>query len=115
MEDIVRSIGWLALASALLSASSAHAHFRLIEPACYSEQDDLGTPIKSAPCGQADPGDPVVPTGAVTALVEGQVVMVEVEELVFHPGHYRVAIATDMDSLPDDPPVTAGTTDCGST
>jgi hypothetical protein len=100
---------------AVVAASSAWAHFKLMAPAVYSQQDANGSPQKSAPCGQADPGQAVVPTNAVTTLVAGSQVTVTVDEVIFHPGHYRVALAADQASLPADPPVTAGTTPCGST
>jgi hypothetical protein len=104
-----------AIALLPLAPGGAHAHFVLRAPACYSEQDDLGLPLKSAPCGQAD-ATPVVETGEVTDFVAGQTITVTVEEMVFHPGHYRIAIAPDMGSLPDDPPVTADSrSPCGST
>ena len=35
-------------------------------------------------------------------------------EEVFHPGHYRVALAPDPAQLPADPKVTAGSTPCGT-
>jgi MYXO-CTERM domain-containing protein len=39
-----------------------------------------------------------------------------INETIFHPGHYRIAIANDIASLPADPPVTAtSSTPCGST
>ncbi|WP_437963416.1 SCE4755 family polysaccharide monooxygenase-like protein [Sorangium sp. So ce260] len=114
---------WRAPAAAALAAAAlaaidpavAHAHFALLEPACYSEQDDLGNPQKSAPCGQADPGMPVEPTGEVTTYVQGQTITLKIEEPIFHPGHYRVSIAPDPESLPPDPEVTPGSTPCGST
>ena len=37
------------------------------------------------------------------------------DEKVPHPGHYRVLLAKDQASLPDDPKVTAAGTPCGST
>lgn len=107
-----------ALAAAALSAidpAVAHAHFTLLEPACYSEQNRLGDPQKSAPCGQADPGTPVEMTGDVTTYVQGQTITLRLTETIFHPGHYRVSIAPDPDSLPADPEVTPGDTPCGST
>lgn len=107
-----------ALAAAALSAidpAVAHAHFTLLEPACYSEQNRLGDPQKSAPCGQADPGRPAEMTGDVTTYVQGQTITLKVEETIFHPGHYRVSIAPDPESLPPDPEVTPGSTPCGST
>lgn len=96
-------------------ASPALAHFKLVSPAASFEQDSFGSPQKSAPCGQADAGQSAVPTNTVTQLMTGQTISIEIDETVFHPGHYRVSLAQDMASLPADPPVTAGTTACGST
>lgn len=93
----------------------AYAHFVLVAPPSFSEQSSLGDPQKSAPCGQADPGDELVPSGVVTPLEEGSMVTITIDETIYHPGHYRVALAMDQASLPDDPPVTAGETACGST
>ncbi|HSY25538.1 MAG TPA: SCE4755 family polysaccharide monooxygenase-like protein [Polyangiaceae bacterium] len=121
----------LALAAAALSTlvpGRADAHFILDkapdggtmqgEPACYSEQAADGTPEKSAPCGQDDTGIPVVPTNIVTSFTPGAdgttTITITTNEVVFHPGHYRIAIASDMNSLPADPAVTAGSTACGS-
>ncbi|AUX33839.1 MULTISPECIES: SCE4755 family polysaccharide monooxygenase-like protein [Sorangium] len=114
---------WRAPAAAALAAAAlaaidpavAHAHFVLLEPACYSEQSDLGDPQKSAPCGQADPGTPIEPTGEVTTYVQGQTIKLRIDETIFHPGHYRVSIAEKPESLPPDPVVTPGATPCGST
>ncbi len=99
----------------LAIASPALAHFKLVSPAASFEQDNSGSPQKSAPCGQADAGDPAVPTNAVTQLMTGQMVTIEIDETIFHPGHYRVSLAENMNMLPADPPVTPGTTACGST
>lgn len=104
------------LATAVLLASSpALAHFALVSPPAAFQQDAYGSPQKSAPCGQADPGDPAVPTNQVTQLMTGQMVEIEIDETIFHPGHYRVSLAENMNMLPADPPVTPGATDCGST
>ena len=81
----------------------AHAHFKLDAPASWANQDSLGTPLKSAPCGQSDPGNPAVATNAVTRLMAGSTVTITITETVFHPGHYRVALAADQNSLPADP------------
>jgi hypothetical protein len=124
----------LALAVAALSTlmpARADAHFILDkapdggtmqgEPACYSEQAADGTPEKSAPCGQDDIGPPpipVVPTNIVTSFTPGAdgttTITITTNEVVFHPGHYRIAIASDMNSLAADPAVTAGSSACGS-
>lgn len=57
----------------------------------------------------------MVPTNDVTEVEAGSMLTITIDERIFHPGHYRVAIANDLASLPDDPPVTAGSTPCGST
>lgn len=93
----------------------ARAHFVLDEPAAMSEQDAFGGPQKSAPCGLSDPGNSAEMTNDVTTYRAGQTITVTVSEVIYHPGHYRVLIAPDMASLPEDPPVTAGSTPCGST
>jgi uncharacterized protein (TIGR03382 family) len=95
-------------------APEASAHFVLDAPPAYSVQNALGLPEKSAPCGQADPGTPVVPTNVVTPFHAGDMITVTIDEKVFHPGHYRVALATDQSQLPPDPMVTVGATPCGS-
>src|SRR5688500_1227226 len=63
----------LALPAAGLAAAVApavYAHFELVEPASWLEQDDRGDPQRLAPCGGtlADPGEP---TAAVTAVTGG--------------------------------------------
>ena len=102
MKLLIRS---LVIASAVVfgGPGPAHAHFKLDAPASWANQDSLGLPLKSAPCGQSDPGTPPVATNAVTGLMAGSTVTITVTETVFHPGHYRVALAADQNSLPADP------------
>jgi hypothetical protein len=103
------------LVAILAIASPAFAHFKLVSPAASFMQDGYGSPQKSAPCGQADPGDTAVPSNKVTQLMTGQMVELQISETIFHPGHYRVAIAQDMAGLPADQSVMPGATACGST
>lgn len=117
-----KNIRWRSRASLLVAAASvalystaAQAHFILVAPASFAEQDALGSPQKSLPCGQADPGQTANPTGELTTFTEGQTITLTINETIFHPGHYRVSIAQDQASIPPDPPVTPGSTDCGST
>jgi hypothetical protein len=93
-------------------APAADAHFRLISPQSWIVQNALGDPQKTAPCGGtlADPG---TPTGIVTSVQGGQRLHIEVEETVFHPGHYRIALARTRDLLPPDPEVTVQETERG--
>ena len=96
----------------LLGPATAHAHFVLQAPACWMSQDSLGAPEKLGPCGDEGGG---TPTGTVTAFQSGQMITVTINEVIFHPGHYRIALAVnDRSELPAEPPVTAGSTPCGS-
>ncbi len=86
-----------------LSTPLAIAHFRLLEPAGWIEESNLGDPQKAAPCGgtSADPGKP---TGKITTVTGGDKLHLRIQETVFHPGFYRVALAVNSrDELPKDP------------
>jgi hypothetical protein len=107
------------LAVACLS-TAADAHFVLVQPAPMLVQNRLGDPQKIAPCGgvSANPGrgtpaDPGTPSNAVTELKGGATLHVLVQETVFHPGHYRVALARTAKDLPADPMVTTRQGDRG--
>jgi hypothetical protein len=98
-------LGWL--------VASADAHFVLVSPAPSIVQNRLGDPQKLAPCGgvSANPGrgtpaNPGTPSGTVTEIKGGSSFHVLVSETVFHPGHYRVALAKTAANLPPDPKVT---------
>jgi hypothetical protein len=98
----------------------ADAHFVLIQPASSLMQDRLGDPQKIAPCGgvSANPArgskaNPGVPSGAVTNVKGGTQLPLLVQETIFHPGHYRVALARTTAQLPADPMVTTAQTERG--
>jgi hypothetical protein len=109
--------------AALLIASlspAADAHFVLISPAASLVQNRIGDPQKTAPCGgvSANPGrgtgaNPGVPSGAVTSVKGGTSIPLLVQESIFHPGHYRVALARTAGQLPPDPVVTTTQTERG--
>ncbi len=85
------------------------AHFILMEPASWVVENRLGDPQKLGPCGgtSADPG---TPTNAVSQVKGGSTIHIKVQETVYHPGHYRVALAVNSRAeLPEDP--TAATVD----
>ena len=105
-------LGWV--------AAEADAHFVLVSPAPSIVQNRLGDPQKVAPCGgvSANPGrgtpaNPGVPSGAVTDIKGGSSFHVLLSETVFHPGHYRVALAKSAANLPPDPKVTTRDSDRG--
>jgi hypothetical protein len=104
--------GWM-LAAGVLLAPLAEAHFRLLEPQSWLVENDLGDPQKLGPCGgtSANTG---MPSNAVTKVQGGQKMHIKVQETVFHPGHYRVALAVHSRSeLPPDPEITTRETDKG--
>jgi hypothetical protein len=119
-ENFVRiRIVFVTLALATLSGG-ADAHFVLVSPAASLGQNRLGDPQKTAPCGgvAANPGrgtlaNPGVPSGAVTNVKGGTNLPLLVQETIFHPGHYRVALARTVAELPPDPVVTTVTTEKG--
>ncbi|MBV9504550.1 MAG: hypothetical protein JO323_06040 [Acidobacteriia bacterium] len=93
---------WLLCAAAVLGAPGAFAHFYLIEPQSTLVEDKLGDPQKLGPCGgtSADPG---TPTNVINKVQGGQKLHIKLQETVFHPGHYRIALALKSRSeLPPD-------------
>ena len=90
----------------------AQAHFKLLEPASWIAEDEKGDPQKLEPCGGtlADGG---TRTGDVTEVRGGQMLNVVVDETVYHPGHFRIALARRPNLLPPDPVVTMKDTDRG--
>jgi hypothetical protein len=109
---VKRTLLFTALAVSALSGG-IDAHFVLVSPPPSIMQNGLGDPQKMAPCGGASanpgrgtPADPGVPTNDVTEMKGGSTFHLSVKETVFHPGHYRVALARTKEQLPSDPVVT---------
>jgi hypothetical protein len=119
-QHVKHSLRFLAIVVVGLAARSADAHFVLISPAPSLVQNQLGDPQKIAPCGgvSANPGrgtpaNPGVPSGAFTNVKGGTELPLLVQETIFHPGHYRVALARTAAQLPKDPEVTTAQTERG--
>ncbi len=91
---------------------AAWSHFNLMEPPTTLVQDERGDPQKMGPCGgtTAFPG---MPSGVVTDVKGGQNLHIKIHETVFHPGHYRVALARTSDKLPADPETATRETEKG--
>ena len=88
----------------------AHAHFRLLEPASWLIEDDRGDPQKAGPCGGSNT-DYGKPSYTINQAVGGSNLHVKVMETIYHPGHYRVALAVNSpNELPVDPKATTETT-----
>ena len=100
-------------AAAVFAPAVVHAHFVLVTPDSWMSQDSLGLPEKVGPCGDEGGG---TATGKVTAFHPGQTISVTINEVITHPGHYRVALAVNNRSeLPAEPMVTPTASDpCAS-
>jgi hypothetical protein len=99
----MRKQHWAGLALASMStlcATHAEAHFRLLQPPSWLQEDELGGPQKGSPCGPGntmlilgDDVQPVPTSDAVTTFSAGQTVTFELDETVYHPGYFRVSLA----------------------
>lgn len=95
-----------------LAPAPARAHFILKQPEALSSQDFLGSPQKLAPCGDEGGG---TLTNVITGFAPGETIAITIDETIFHPGHYRIALAVnDPSELPAEPIVTPANTPCGS-
>jgi len=90
----------LPLLLGLLLAGNAGAHFALIAPASALATEDGGK--GGPPCGLG------IESNVVTEVQGGHPLPLRLQEFIFHPGHYRVALAVkSRDELPPDPDVLA--------
>jgi hypothetical protein len=98
----------------LVGATTAgDAHFKLLEPASWLVENDRGDPQKAGPCG-GDAKTQGTPSNIIGKAVGGQMLPIRVQETVYHPGHYRVALAVNSrDELPPDPVTTTRETEKG--
>jgi hypothetical protein len=110
----------IVLASIATLVTGLDAHFVLVSPAASTVQNRLGDPQKIGPCGgvsanaaRGTPPNPGVPTNAITEMKGGATFHLLLSETVFHPGHYRVALARTVAELPPDPMVTTRDTEKG--
>ena len=100
MKHLARFLTLL-LATATL-APFAVGHFKLIEPPSAIVERDNGDPQKMAPCGgnsanaaRGTPADLGTPSNIVTKVRGGTKLHLKVQETIYHPGHYRVALAVN--------------------
>lgn len=112
MNKVILRAGVMALGMVAMPGV-VNAHFRLLAPAATLEQNALGDPQKAAPCGgtNADFGQP---TWAVTEVTGGSKLRVAVQETIYHPGYYRIALAVNApNELPVDPKAVTKTNEKG--
>ena len=91
----------------------AHAHFRLLEPTSWLIESDRGDPQKAGPCGGTNT-DYGKPSYVISKAIGGSKLHIKVQETIYHPGHYRVALAVNSPTeLPPDPEATTENTEKG--
>lgn len=104
----MKAVRWLFLvaASAMAAQPAISAHFKLLEPASWLIEDQRGDPQKAGPCGGSNT-DWGKPSYAIGKAMGGSKLHIKVQETIYHPGHYRVALAVNSPTeLPLDPQVT---------
>jgi hypothetical protein len=107
------SIGSCLIAAALL-VPLANAHFKLMEPKSWVVENNLGNPQKAGPCGGNEGDTGLSVTHDITKVQGGQALHIKLQETVYHPGHYRIALAVNSRAeLPEDPEVVTRDTDRG--
>lgn len=90
-----------AVALTVAMPAAPYAHFRLLAPVSWVVEDGRGNPQKQAPCG-GDSNQQL--TNTIGKAVGGSNLHLKIEETVYHPGHYRVALAVNSrQELPADP------------
>ena len=94
----------LAIALPMLPVGT-DAHFILVEPASWIEENQLGDPQKVGPCGGEPTGENgELLTGAITEVTGGSDLHLKIQETIYHSGHYRVALSVNSrNELPADP------------
>jgi hypothetical protein len=104
---------WMVPPALVALAPFAAAHFRLLEPQSWIVENAQGDPQKLGPCGgtSANGG---TPSNMVSKVMGGQKLHVKVQETIYHPGHYRIALAVNSRAeLPPDPSTTSRDSDKG--
>jgi hypothetical protein len=112
MKNNTRSLFVFALLVVIVPAA-AHAHFKLIEPASWIIENERGDPQKAGPCGGTNT-DYGKPSFIITKVQGGSMLHLKIQETIYHPGHYRVALAVNSPlELPVDAAVETIATEKG--
>jgi hypothetical protein len=95
-----RWIGGALTGLALLCTTHAQAHFKLLRPTSWLNEDSMGGPQKGSPCGPGNSGplfgddvQPIPASAAVTTFHAGETIAVEWQETIYHPGYFRISLA----------------------
>jgi hypothetical protein len=116
MKSPTRTLRVFAVLAGMLAGmvpTVTHAHFKLLEPTSWLIEGDRGDPQKAGPCGGTNT-DWGTPTNVISKAVGGSKLHIKLQETVYHPGHYRVALAVNgRNELPVDPEATTENTEKG--
>lgn len=105
MTHVTRVLIVLAALTVLTQIRTA-AHFKLIAPESWIVESVRGDPQKAGPCGGTNT-DNGTPSNVIGKATGGQNLHIVVQETIYHPGHYRVALAVSSRAeLPPDPVAT---------
>jgi hypothetical protein len=108
-----RSLPLLAFGLLFAAVPALSAHFKLVEPASWLVEDERGDPQKAGPCGGTNTNYGT-PSYAITKVTGGHKLHIKVLETIYHPGHYRIALAVNSPTeLPVDPEAATTQTDRG--
>lgn len=97
---------------AALVPTQVSSHFLLMEPTPTLILNERGDPQKPEPCGGTTHGSTPA-SNVVTPVRGGSQLHIKLKETVYHPGHYRIALAADPTGLPPDPETVTRDTEKG--
>ena len=81
-------------------------HFKLVEPVSWLIENERGDPQKAGPCGGSNT-DWGQESYVINEATGGSMMHLKLLETIYHPGHYRVALAVNSPTeLPPDPVTT---------
>jgi MYXO-CTERM domain-containing protein len=92
-----------AAAAVLFTSQSAEAHFQLLNPPPWIQQDFAGDPQKASPCG-TDAQNAGTLTNDVTSYAPGQTVTLHFVETIAHDGWFRISLSYKNRTDLNDPP-----------
>lgn len=103
---LTRAEPWLfvfACAAAGGTSAPARAHFKLLKPDSWLNEDGVGGPQKGGPCGPGGGDDvqPVPMSGKVTTFHSGDTIDVQWQTTVPHTGFFRITLVKDRSELKD--------------
>jgi hypothetical protein len=99
MSKVHNFVLLVTLASAWIAASPVHAHFILVKPDSWLNEDQSafagGGPQKGSPCGPGGDDDVTpIPVSMKTVTAHaGDTIDFDMQETVHHPGYFRVSLA----------------------